>query len=278
MHRLTDNGVRTALERTLAAYDERPTGLFTDFDGTISPIVPSPEQARADPLCLAALRQLSEKLALVAIVSGRSAADVHDLVGLRCVVYVGNHGLEMWQDGVVARVPGAERYPALLKDALERLHARLTQNGLRFEHKGLTASIHYRQANDRDGARRAILAAVADEGLGSSFRVSEGRMVVELRPPVAVNKGTAVRQLVEQFGLRSAVFIGDDHTDVDAFRMLHGLAASGEIGQALTIGVAGAETPPEVCASADVLLTGTAAVASFLTALADAIASGSGAA
>lgn len=272
VQRIADNRVRVALERTLATFAERPAGLFTDFDGTISPIVPTPEQARADPASIEALRQLSHKLALVAIVSGRSAADVHERVGLPGVVYVGNHGLEMWHDGVVTCVPGAERFPALLRDALERLQARLTQRGLRFEHKGLTASIHYRQADDPDAGRRAILAAIANEGLDSILRVSEGRMVVELRPPIAVNKGTAVRQLVDQFGLRSAVFVGDDRTDVDAFRALRELVASGQLRRALAIGVAGAETPPEVVESADVMVTGTSEVATYLTALARAVA------
>ena len=240
-----------------------PAGLITDIDGTISPIAPTPEEAAVSPACRDALQALSARLALVAAVSGRDAARAREMVGLDGVVYVGNHGLERWQDGETSIAEEARRYAPAIRGAVEALGRGLDSPGLIVEDKGVTASVHYRLSPDTTAARDAVLAFLAAAPEASGLRITEGKLVVELRPPVAIDKGTSLERLVSERGLRGVVFIGDDVTDVDAFRELHALASQG-VCRGLALGVVGAETPPEIAQESDMVLRGVPEVEELL--------------
>jgi trehalose 6-phosphate phosphatase len=99
------------------------------------------------------------------------------------------------------------------------------------------------------------------------LRLTLGRMIFEVRPPLAVNKGTAIRELAEELGLRGIVFFGDDVTDVDAFRALRGMRASGDAAT-LRVGVLGPDTSPLVLEEIDLSIDGVPACAATLLALA----------
>ena len=245
-----------------------PAGLITDIDGTISPTAPTPEEAELSSVCRSALETLCSRLALVAAVSGRDAMKAREMVGLDGMVYVGNHGLERWQDGGIRVHEQAEQYVPMVQETVEALRRGLDAPGLIVEDKGVTASVHYRLAQNPDQARETILSFLAAVSSAGGLRITEGKMVVEIRPPVAINKGTSLERLVDEGSLRGIIYIGDDATDVDAFRSLHALSSAGHC-RGLALGVVGAETPPEVEQEADFTLRGVSEVEELLRSLAE---------
>ncbi|MHB1415567.1 MAG: trehalose-phosphatase [Chloroflexota bacterium] len=267
MTAIQDSVVRPLVE----ALSRRPAGLITDIDGTISPIAPTPAEAVVTPLCRRFLSELCARLDLVAAVSGRSAEDAYGMLGIQGMVYVGNHGLETWQNGRVEVLPEAKDYLPLIAAAVADVAAATRQlAGIIYENKGVTASIHYRLSPDRALARQSILEALGASKAASHLRFTEGRMVVEIRPPVQANKGTAVETLLRTANLRGAVYLGDDVTDVDAFRALRRWASVGN-GLGLSVGVLAAETPAAVRENTDLTVEGVAQVENLLERLAAAV-------
>src|SRR5829696_5979804 len=234
--------VEDEIRGQLHAWREAPgtVAIFTDIDGTLAPIVPTPDISEVSDELKELLRQLSERYLLVAGISGRKTEDALDLVGLADVVYFGNHGFEILRDGEVEVTPEALPYLEKVQELEERAREELGPLGAFVEEKGITASIHYRNAPPEVG---------------------------EARPPVRANKGTAVRTLVEEYRPARAMFIGDDTTDLDAFRELVALREEGELEEILRVGVASEEGPPEITAEADIVVDGVDGVGEVLRAL-----------
>ena len=255
------------LREAVETLSSRPSAFITDIDGTISRIAPTPDEAGVTRRCRDLLRDLAARVDLLAAVSGRAAADARATVGLREMVYVGNHGLEVWQAGEATALPEAAAFAADIAAALREVADDVQKiQGVLCEDKGLTASIHYRLAADPGEARERIIAALQRSPAARRLRWTEGRMVVELRPPITANKGTAVEMLIRRYALRGAVYVGDDVTDVDAFRALQRAGRATGV-RTLAIGVVAAETPATVSQHADVTLVGVAGVESLLAAL-----------
>jgi trehalose 6-phosphate phosphatase len=251
----------------------RPAALVTDIDGTLSPIAPSPEEAEVLPECRRALADLAKVLHLVAVVSGRRVEEARRMVGLDQLTYIGNHGLERW-DSAGGYRSEAEPYAALMAEALRALRQELRGlTGVRLEDKGTVISIHYRSSPKPTAARQAILEASKRVLPQDGLIIAEGKMVVEVRPPLAIDKGTVVRDLVREHGLRGIVYLGDDLTDIDAFRAVRELREEGEV-LGLTAGVAGAEAPAALAGVSDILLPGPQAASQFLRALSQALSNG----
>lgn len=250
--------------------DAQPLALATDFDGTLSTITTNPRLARIQPRCRDSLAKLSEELPLVAILSGRQVEEVRQLVGLPRVVYIGNHGLEQWEKGDTYLEPLASKYASVIHTILERARGELKLPGLLFEDKGITASIHYRAAQDPPTARKRIASLLRDLTVETGVRVVEGRRVVELRPPLNVNKGTALLDLPGRYAVKSVVYVGDDQTDLDAFRAIHRWGLQ-EGGRAAAVGVISPEMPPGLMEESDLVAEGVERVANFLAALAEAL-------
>jgi trehalose 6-phosphate phosphatase len=216
------------------AEDPRQAAVLLDVDGVLAPIAPRPEDAAVPPDTRAELERLAASYALVACVSGRTSADAERIVGVAGIVYVGSHGLEL--------APEAEQWR-------ERLHRFGQAADWPVEDKGLTVSFHYRGAEDEQAARERlerVAEAARAEGLLARF----GRKVLELRPPIEADKGTAVRALLAERGLRRGLYAGDDTTDLDGFRGLDGLDV------AVRVAVASAEGPPELKGAADLVVDG----------------------
>jgi trehalose 6-phosphate phosphatase len=245
----------------------RPSGLITDIDGTISRIALTPDAAIVEPEAKAALASLAEKLDLVAAVTGRSARDAAAMVDLPGLTYVGNHGMEILFGGRRSIAQAAAEFEPLVRELLERAEAALDLAGLIFEDKGVTASIHYRAAPEPALAKPRILEVLVPLAEELGLRLTEGRMVVEIRPPVVVNKGTAVRQLADDFHLRSLVFLGDDVTDLDAMRVVAELRDAG-VAQGAVVGVLSAESPAPLVEHSDIRLGSVDDVAELLMRLA----------
>jgi trehalose 6-phosphate phosphatase len=254
-------------ERALAAARAKPSGIFVDIDGTLSPIVPAPEEANVLPICRRALAELAALLDLVVILSGRQIDDARRMVGLDDLVYFGNHGLERW-DKTRGYESWAEQYVSTMATTFASIEQRLAGlPGIRFENKKTVISVHYRLAPDPAAARTEVLKAAEELAGLEGLRLAEGKRVVELRPPVDADKGRTLERVVREHSLRGVLCLGDDRTDVGAFRALRALRERGEV-EGLAIGVGGEETPAELLAVADALLPGPYEVGVFLQRLA----------
>jgi trehalose 6-phosphate phosphatase len=251
----------------LRAWREAPgsVAIFTDIDGTLAPIVPTPDMSEVPAELKELLARLSERCLLVAGVSGRKTEDALDLVGLADVVYFGNHGFEILRDGKVEVTPEALPYLEQVQELEARAREELAPLGAFVEEKGITASIHYRNAPPEVGERAVEFVKREGERLG--LRITVGRGVVEARPPIRADKGTAVRTLVEEYAPERAMFIGDDTTDLDAFRELVALREEGTLREILRVGVASEEGPPEITSEADFVVDGVEGVSEVLRAL-----------
>jgi trehalose 6-phosphate phosphatase len=229
------------------------SAVFTDVDGTLAPIVTDPGDAAIPTRAREVLATLADRYALVGCISGRRAAEVRRMVGLERLCYIGNHGFERILPGDTAATPD----PALHDHAgaalayVSRLdRERLDAAGLRLEDKGSIQAFHWRGAPDEgqaeDEASR-IAADVAARGLVPHF----GRMVLEVRPAVGLDKGTALAELLEARELEHCLYAGDDRTDVQAFTMLREMRSAGDLRTAVCVGIASAESPTEVSTEAD---------------------------
>jgi len=262
----------SALERARRVLSQRPSAVVCDIDGTLSPIAPTPGEAVLAPGAREALEALTRTVDLVAAVSGRSAADAAVMVGVPDMLFVGNHGLE-WieRDGRTIHPVALETAPRL-ETALAEIAARAAADdrlrGVIVENKELSGSIHYRLTGDPEYSFNTILAWAKELALTHDLRVTEGRMVIELRPPIDVNKGAALRRLIEERGLMSMVFFGDDVTDMDGFRELTRLRDTRNFA-GLSIAVADPEARPEVVAAADAVVPGVTACVALLSELAE---------
>jgi trehalose 6-phosphate phosphatase len=232
--------------------------VLSDLDGTLAPIVERPEDARLLPGIGEVLGALAGRYALVGLVSGRELADLERIAGVPGLAYAGNHGMELRPRGA-ARQLAPEAQSAL--PAMRAFAARwpadvLAPHGVWLEDKGVTMSFHYRTAPDREAAERFLHDAVAPAARAAGLRVTGGRLIVEVRAPVAIDKGTATRALLDEVPCRRAVFLGDDRTDLDAWRALRQLRDEGALEVAICVGVVGAEVTREVREEADIRVAG----------------------
>ena len=251
-----------AKDELLEAINKPRFGLITDVDGTISPIVDVPDEARVTPRNLELLADLQAKLTLTAVVSGRSAEDVHQRVDLPGLVYVGNHGMEQWQDGNLIVLPTAAAYRSNLSAAVPEIK-RILIAGMRFEDKGATLSVHYRQTGNPEKVAENLTLSMQSIAEKHGLYLTQGRMVFEFRPPVKIDKGTAFEELIKTYRLNGAFYLGDDTTDVAVFLAAQRLRESGQC-LAYGLGVESQGTPQAVLTEADYLIQEVAGVESFL--------------
>ena len=240
-----------------------PFGLVTDVDGTISPTADTPQQAVVSPPCRYYLDLLCRHLPLVAAISGRDAITIKEMVGVPGMIYVGNHGLERLAGGTSRIRADLKDFPAVIDSVLAALEPRLKIAGISFENKGLSASVHYRLTTNPGAARRTILAQIKQLPQADHLKIMENKLVIDLVPGVEGDKGTALRELIREYRLQGGIYLGDDLTDIYAFRALHRAAKESDF-QGYAIGVVSAEMPPTLTREADFTLNGVADVARFL--------------
>jgi trehalose 6-phosphate phosphatase len=266
------------LARLIAPFREAPSAsaaLF-DVDGTLAPIVADPGEATVPAETQEALRELAGRLALVGCVSGRPAAEARRLVGVEELTYAGNHGLELLPPG--ARDAELEAALGDQRDAAREFVAQagrdtLSGASLRLEDKGPIQALHWREAADEDAAEEAAR-ELAEQAQRVGLEPRWGRKVLELRPAVRIDKGTAVRRLLDRDDLTLGLFAGDDRTDIDAFRALRSLADAGELRAAVRIGIASDEAPEELEDETDALLASPSELVPLIRALAASPSSG----
>jgi trehalose 6-phosphate phosphatase len=232
--------------------------VLTDVDGTLAPIVERPEQAAVPARARELLAALSARFGLVGCISGRRALEARELVGVESVAYAGNHGLELLLPGQSEPKPdpaveGREEDAAGFLAELDR--GELEAAGLRQEDKGPIQALHWRGSEDERAAEaraREIAAAAGRGGLEPRW----GRKVLELRPVGGGGKDAAVGALLSGLDVGTAVYAGDDRTDLDACRRLRELHEEGLLEEAGFVGVLSPEAPPELTEEADFVVDG----------------------
>jgi len=249
-----------ALRRALAPLIADPAGtvLLFDFDGTLSPIVDRPEDARPADGVVERLGRLAERYRRVGVVSGRPVAFLAE--HLPASLYLsGQYGMESLADGVRADLPEVEQWRGVMDDAVARARAGVPV-GARVEPKGLSLTIHFR---GRPDLADEVTTLVQDISRVTGLVHHEAKMSAELLPPIDTTKADVVRALAG--GARAVLFVGDDRGDLAALEALPSLAADG----VTTVGLAvdTPELPDEVRAAADLTLVGARAVPDLLLAL-----------
>jgi trehalose 6-phosphate phosphatase len=246
------------------AFAAEPAGLVADYDGTLSPIVADPMEARPAAGVPELLRELERRLAVVAVVTGRAPLDARGFLGDDSVLVAGNHGLEWLEAGSVEPVLAAGLGPArqAIAAAMTRVRA-LDAAGVVLEPKGVSATVHYRGSSEPVATRAAILGALGplDPAI---VDLREGKMSVELRPAGAGDKGTALRTIVERFALRGIVVLGDDLTDLDMVRAAAALREAGELQAVIGAVGVGGDVPETVLEAADFSVPDPAALVALL--------------
>ena len=198
--------------------------LFLDFDGTLVPLQQDPAAAQLDTPTRETLSRIAHNARIVtAIISGRTVSDLQLRIGLRGLVYAGNHGLEISGRQLSFIEPAA----AARREELRQLSGRLATKlgniaGVLVEYKGLTASVHYRGVAAREVAKVEGTVSALASSAAASFVVRSGKMAFEIVPRTGWHKGTAALWINQSLddGNGLSIYLGDDTTDEDAFRAL----------------------------------------------------------
>ena len=242
--------------------DPATSAVLTDFDGTLSPIVPDPTTAYPLPEAPGVLGALARRFAVVAVVSGRPVSFLAERLAAAgpAVRLFGAYGLEWLEGGRVRRSPEAEPWRDAVAEVVRAARSEFAGEAVGIEDKGVSVTVHWRLAPDAEGRASAFAATWSGR---TGLTPERGRMAVEFRPPVGIDKGAVVERLAR--GCGAACFVGDDSGDLAAFAALDRLALEGT--RCVRVAVADDETPPELVAAADVVAGGPAEALSLLNAL-----------
>ena len=243
-------------------------GLMVDFDGTLAPIAPTPDEAVISPAALDALQRIVTAVEMVCVVSGRALDDLTAKVDLPGATFVGNHGVEFYDDRGLRVEPGAAEYRETIAGVLEHIRSRVDDPAIAWQRKSLGASIHFRLTRDPDSVARRLESAMADAPDADRLDSFWGKMVLELVAPLGLDKGHAVRKLVRERRLNSVLFIGDDTTDAAGMAAVRELRQAGGL-RGAAIAVLHDDTPEAVLLAADYTLPGVTGVERLLAWLAD---------
>jgi trehalose 6-phosphate phosphatase len=240
-----------------------PAGaVLFDIDGTLAPIVRHASDASVPEQTRTRLIELAKRYGTVACVSGRSAAVARQMVAIGSIAYIGNHGSELLVPGSLEATvdPQVARWAARVREFADRADTpALQQLRLRREDKGAIVAFHWRGAPDENAAEVAV-AALELAALGAGLETHRGRKVLEIRPPVPIDKGRGIRSLLRERPPAAALYVGDDSTDVDAFAGLRDVVGEG----AVCVGVRSEETPQALEDAADAMVDGPQGVRELL--------------
>jgi trehalose 6-phosphate phosphatase len=249
--------------------DPRHSAVLLDVDGVLAPIVRHADDAHVPEPTRVPLIAVAKRYGLVACVSGRRATTARRIVSLGSITYVGNHGAEVLRGGrteVELDPEVASWSPRMEAWARDAWNDDLHRLRVRAEDKDVIRAYHWRGA-PHEAAAEAAVRKLAERAEKDGFVVHWGRKVLEVRPPVELNKGRGVEHLLDGTAITAALYVGDDNTDLDAFEALRRLAADGRLQAAVCVGVASEETPPQLESQADVLVDGPVGVRALLSAL-----------
>lgn len=250
---------------------QHPPGLAFDIDGTLSPFAPTPDSAQLYPGVLPLLKR-AKKHAYIAIMTGRSIDDGAAMLNLEGMTYIGTHGLE-WSEGLpwlhpVEVVPEAMDYYEQGKYLLDLVEQHLSDlPGVIVQRKRIGGSIHYRLSPNPVETRQKLLSLLEQPVRQVNMSLSEGKLIIEIRVPLPVDKGQALRKFAQRFSLRALVFAGDDRTDLDAIVEITSMRKEGIA--ALSIVVQHHDTLPELLGQADIIVQGVPGMVELLHEMVD---------
>jgi trehalose 6-phosphate phosphatase len=251
--------------------DPAESAVLLDVDGVLAPIVQHPDDSHMPETTRRPLIEVAKRYGVVACVSGRRAADARRIVALGSIAYLGSHGSEVLEPGATAPVLDGElqawarRVQAFAHEAFDEDLRRLR---VRLEDKEAIAALHWRGVPDEEDAEKAV-EVVARKAEQAGFVPHWGRKVLEIRPPVRIDKGAGIVHLLRDRDLAAALYVGDDRTDLDAFNGLTELVERGRLRYAVRVGVRSDEGPPELAEAADAMVDGTDGVRDLLQSLLD---------
>jgi trehalose 6-phosphate phosphatase len=254
----------------LARFTDEPqtAAILLDIDGTLAPIVDHASDANVPESTRQLLITISRAYKLVACVTGRRASEARAMVSIGTITYLGSHGAEQLRPGWTEAVldPAVAEWAQRIRDfgrAQDTAEARRLR--VRIEDKGPIVAFHWRGAPD-DQAAHAAVAEIARRAEQDGLKPHWGRKVLEVRPPVTIDKGHGVQRLLKEFGdgVSAALYAGDDRTDLDAFRTLDRMRQDGALQSVLRVGVASDEAPSEITDEADLVVDGPAGVRELL--------------
>jgi trehalose 6-phosphate phosphatase len=249
--------------------DPARAAVLLDIDGTLAPIVRHATDAHVPEATRTLLIEIAKRYGMVACVSGRRAAVARQIVAIGTIAYVGNHGGELLRPGSIRPEidPELEAWTERVRQFAARSYRGEHQQArIRTEDKGPVIAFHWRGAPDEEAAAAAV-GELADRALADGLAVHWGRKVLEVRPPVAVDKGAGIAWLLAGAPVSAALYVGDDMTDLDAFRGLRALEQSGALSEVVCVAVSSEETPEDLALEADLTVDGTAGVRGLLEAL-----------
>jgi trehalose 6-phosphate phosphatase len=249
--------------------DPTRSAVLLDIDGTLAPIVRHAADAHVPEATRSLLIEIARRYHVVGCVSGRRANTARQIVAIGTIAYVGNHGGELLRPGATSPEidPELAAWTARVRDFATRAftgeHQRVR---VRSEDKEAIAAFHWRGAPNEELAAAAVR-EIAERAEHEGFTVHWGRKVLEVRPPVRLDKGLGVTTLLRGGGVRAAVYVGDDTTDLDAFRGLRSLVDASALASAVCVAVNSDEAPPGLAGEADLTVDGPGGVRELLEAL-----------
>jgi trehalose 6-phosphate phosphatase len=249
--------------------DPSRSAVLLDVDGTLAPIVRHAADAHVPEATRTLLIEIARRYRVVGCISGRRASTARQIVAIGTIAYVGNHGGELLRPRATSPEvdPELAAWTARVRDFAARAdtpeHQRLR---IRSEDKDAIAAFHWRGAPDEEAAERAVQ-EIATQAQAEGFVVHWGRKVLEVRPPVVLDKGLGIATLLRGGDVSAAVYVGDDTTDLDAFRGLRAMVESGTLESALCVAVSSDEAPPGMAQEADLSVDGPGGVRELLEAL-----------
>jgi trehalose 6-phosphate phosphatase len=249
--------------------DPSHAAVLLDIDGTLAPIVRHADDAHVPEATRTLLIEIAKRYGVVGCISGRRASTARQIVAIGTISYVGNHGGELLRAGSIRPEidPELAAWTARVREFARRVYTPEHQRKrVRNEDKDSIAAFHWRGAPDERAAERAVR-EIAQRAELAGLAVHWGRKVLEVRPPVAFDKGIGIASLLRDGPAKSAVYVGDDTTDLDAFRGLRSLVQSHKLVSAVCVAVSSDEAPAELAVEADVTVDGPDGVRGLLEAL-----------
>lgn len=234
------------------SYKNPQTVIITDIDGTISNICTEPHEAFVSKSMQDVLKQVEKKFSHLIIITGRSLEDAFKMIDIPGASYMGNHGMEYMDDGQIKPDPATITYISIFNVLYEKLKNELNIDipGIYIENKQTSISIHYRTTKNPELTRNIILKTLNNMKETENLKIKEGKMIIELRPPVGKDKGNVIKEIIDKYGTKHLLYLGDDVTDVDAFKQISELVNDDEM-EGKSIVVCSDEIPLIVSESAD---------------------------
>jgi trehalose 6-phosphate phosphatase len=241
----------------------KPFGLITDMDGTISPIPRDFLETPIPPPTIPQLTELTSRLDLLAVISGRKTGALREIINIPGVKYIGHYGMEWWENGQAVLHPDVSASLSDMRALAAELETLRSIDGVIVQDKWASISVHYNTVQQPSTAKQQILDFLEKSPHIKNLRLMDEKTNIGIVPGVDIDKGTAVTGLIQQYHLSGAIYLGDDIGDLPAFRAIR-VARERQEFMGLTVLVTGGATSQSLLHEVDFTLDGTQETETFL--------------